>query len=47
MIILKVYSIIILSLIIVGLLINTNSKDNSSMISAVILFPMLLYIILS
>jgi len=47
MIILKVYSIIILSLMIVGLLINTNSKDNSFRISAVILFPILLYTILS
>jgi len=45
MIILKIYSIIILSFIIRKLLINF--KDNSFKMSAVILFPILLYTILS
>ena len=46
MIILKFYSIIILSFIIVSLLINTKLQAGSFTMSAV-LFPILFYIILS
>lgn len=46
MITLKIYSIIILSFIIVSLLINTKFKAGSFTMSAV-LFPILFYIILS